>query len=130
MAPIEGLLVYGEAPPGQGLWLMDAPAYAPESLSGFAAAGANLGLFITGVGNSYGSALMPTVKLSANPDTAARLDRQLDFDASPVFRGEETLEAAADRLQALALEIASGSLTYAEILGDQGEAISRFGPAL
>ena len=123
-------MAYGEAPPRPGLWLMDAPAYAPESLTGFAAAGANLALFTTGVGNSYGSALMPTIKLSANPETATRLKQQLDFDASSILSAGETLDDARARLEATMLDIASGSLTFAEILGDQGEAISRFGAAL
>ncbi len=129
-SPIGGVLAYGEAPPGPGLWLMDAPSYAPESLTGFAAAGANLALFTTGVGNSYGSALMPTIKLSANPETATRLKQQLDFDASSILTAGETLDDASARLEATMLDIASGSLTFAEILGDQGEAISRFGAAL
>jgi altronate dehydratase large subunit len=128
--PIEGVLAYGEAPPGPGLWLMDAPAYAPESMTGFAAAGANLALFTTGVGNSYASALMPTFKLTANAETAARLGQQLDVDASPVLAGDQTLDQAAANLLATAVDIASGSLTFGEILMDQGEAISRFGAAL
>ncbi|MGI9452360.1 MAG: UxaA family hydrolase [Geminicoccaceae bacterium] len=129
-APIAGVLTYGEAPAGPGLWLMDAPAYAPESLTGFAASGANLALFTTGVGNSYSSALMPTIKLSANPETAARIAQQLDFDANSILTGKEVLGEAAARLLALMLDIASGSLTWAEILGDHGETISRFGEAL
>lgn len=129
-APISGVLAYGEAPSEPGLWLMDAPSYAPESLTGFAAAGANIALFTTGVGNSYGSALMPTIKLSANPETTARLSQQLDFDAGAVLTGRASLDDAAAGLQSLAVDVASGSLTWSEILGDQGETISRFGAAL
>ncbi len=129
-SPIEGVLAYGQAPSNPGLWLMDAPAYTPESLTGFAAAGANLALFTTGVGNSYGSTLMPTIKLSANPETVARLKQQLDFDGSGMLTTGEALDDAASRLEVTMLDIASGSLTFAEILGDQGEAISRFGAAL
>ncbi|MEM7042065.1 MAG: UxaA family hydrolase [Pseudomonadota bacterium] len=127
---ISGVLDYAEAPSESGLWLMDAPAYTPESLTGFAAAGANIALFTTGVGNSYGSALMPTIKLSANPETMTRLTQQLDFDARAVVDGDDTLESAAARLRATLLDVASGSLTFAEILNDQGDVISRFGPAL
>ena len=129
-APISGVLAYGEAPATPGFWLMDAPAYAPESLTGFAAAGANIALFTTGVGNSYGSALMPTIKLSANPETTARLAEQIDFDAGTVLAGVTTLEPQATKLLEIIFDIASGSLTFAEILGDQGEVISRFGAAL
>lgn len=129
-APIAGLLAYGEAPPAAGTWVMDAPAYAPESLGGFVAAGANLILFTTGVGNSYGSRLAPTLKVTANPETAARLDSQIDFDASAVFRGEESLDDAQRRLEALVGETAGGMLTWSETLSETDEVISRFGPAL
>ncbi|MGI9500344.1 MAG: UxaA family hydrolase [Geminicoccaceae bacterium] len=129
-SPIKGLVSYAEPPSGAGLWLMDAPAYAPESLTGFAAAGANLALFTTGVGNSYGSTLMPTLKLSANPETVVRIAQQLDFDASPVVTGAMTLDEASAMLEATMLDIASGSLTWAEILLDHDEIFSRFGSAL
>ncbi|MEM8950253.1 MAG: UxaA family hydrolase [Pseudomonadota bacterium] len=129
-SPIEGVLPYGETPTAPGLWLMDAPAYTPESLTGFAAAGANLALFTTGVGNSYGSALMPTIKISANPETANRLQQQLDVDASAVLSGGISLEEALADLRSHVVDIASGSLTWSEIFGDRDESISRFGAAL
>ena len=128
--PIQGVIAYGLAPPGPGVWAMDAPAYAPESLTGFTTAGCNLALFTTGVGNSYVSALMPTLKITANPATAARVTQQLDFDASAVFAGQESLDAAADRLVEHVLAVASGALTWGEILGDGDEVISRMGPVL
>jgi altronate dehydratase large subunit len=129
-SPIESLLDYAEAPAGPGLHVMDAPAYAPESVTGFVAAGANLVLFTTGVGNSYTSALAPTLKLSANPVTCERLKEQLDFDASAVFTGAEPIEAAAERLFELVRVTASGALTWGEILDDRDEVVSRFGPSL
>ena len=128
--PLQGLLSYGEVPPAAGLWAMDAAAYAPESLTGFTAAGCNLALFTTGVGNSYTSVLLPTIKLSANPETASRITTQIDFTGERVFTGEETLESAADRLLAQIAATASGELTYGEILGDCDEVISRFGASL
>jgi altronate dehydratase large subunit len=128
--PIQGVIPYGEGPPGPGVWAMDAPAYAPESLTGFTSAGCSMALFTTGVGNSYVSALMPTLKLTANPATAGRVTQQLDFDASAVFVGEESLEAAADRLALQLLTVASGALTWGEILGEGDEVISRFGAVL
>jgi altronate dehydratase large subunit len=128
--PIQGVIDYAAPPPGRGVWAMDAPAYAPESVTGFTAAGASMALFTTGVGNSYVSALAPTLKVTGNPATAARVTQQIDFDASPVFSGAESLEAAADRLQARLLEIASGALTWGEVLSESDEVISRFGSVL
>ena len=97
--------------------------------SAFAVAGAQVLLFTTGVGNSFTGALAPTVKVSANPETVARLPEQIDFDASAAFSGAETMDAVADRLQAMLLEIASGTLTWGELLIEGEEVISRFGPA-
>ncbi len=128
--PIAGVLGYGEAPGASGLFAMDAPAYSPESLTGFVAAGAQLLLFSTGVGNSYVSLLAPTIKLSANPVATQRLREQLDFDASAVFRGACTLDDAARDLFALLVDIASGSLTWGEVLGEGEEVVSRLGEAL
>jgi altronate dehydratase large subunit len=128
--PINGLLQYGEQPAAPGLYAMDAPAYAPESLSGFVAAGAQMLLFSTGVGNSYVSTLAPTVKLSANPVAAQRLREQLDFDASAVFRGEQSIDAAARELLERIVDIASGTLTWGEVLGEGDEVVSRIGEAL
>jgi altronate dehydratase large subunit len=129
-APVAGVIGYAEPPPGPGLYLMDAPAYAPESLTGFTAAGAQLLLFSTGVGNSFASALAPTIKLSANPRTCARLAQQLDYKASAVFTGEQSLGAAADELLGVLLETASGALTWGEVLNEGEEVVSRYGPVL
>lgn len=128
--PIEGLVGYGERPPGPGLWTMDASAYAPKSVTGFVAAGAQIVLFTTGVGNSYCSALAPTLKLSANPDTCAALGQQLDFEAGDAFRGRADLGAAGAGLMDRMLEIASGRLTWGEVLKEGDEVLSRFAPAL
>ncbi len=127
---ISGLLAYAEAPPAAGLYAMDAPAYSPESLSGFVAAGAQMLLFSTGVGNSYVSLLAPTLKLSANPVATLTLREQLDFDASAVFGGASSLDAAASDLLDLLIDVASGTLTWGEVLGEGDEVVSRMGEAL
>lgn len=127
---VRGVLAIAEPPSGPGLHVMDAPAYAPESLTGMVAAGAQLVLFTTGVGNSFVSAVAPTVKISGNPVAAKRLREQLDFDASGVFTGGETGELAAKRLFETVLDVASGTLTWGEVLDEGEEVISRMGPAL
>lgn len=128
--PIDGVVKYAEAPAGKGLYLMDQPAYSPESLTGFAAAGANILMFSTGVGNSFVNSLSPTIKISANPETCARLHQQLDFKAENVFNGVESMESAADRLWKVLLGVASGDATWGEILGEGEEVVSRFGITL
>lgn len=127
---IAGVPRYAESPTGPGLFAMDAPAYSPESLTGFVAAGAQLLLFSTGVGNGYVSTLAPTIKLSANPVAAARLQEQLDFDASRVFRAEWSMDDAAQDLLALVIDVASGTQTWGKILAEGDEVVSRIGEAL
>ncbi len=128
--PIQGLIGYGEPPSGAGLWLMDASAYAPKSVTGFVLSGAQIVLFTTGVGNSYVSAVAPTLKLSANPTTCAALTEQLDFDASAAFRGAASMEQTGRSLCDCTLDIASGQASWGEVLGEGDEVLSRFGPAL
>lgn len=128
--PIRSLLAHGERPSEPGLHLMDGPSFSPESLTGFAAAGAHLALFTTGPGNSFCSALMPTIKLTGHPETAARLRGQIDFDASSVFHGRETIAAAGERLAGLVFEIASGARTWGEVHGEGAEVLARSGPSL
>lgn len=128
--PIAGVLGVAESPKRAGVYVMDAPGFSPESMTGFAAAGAQVMLFTTGVGNSYCSAVAPTIKISARPDTVARLSTQIDFDASGVFEGRDDPDAAADRLYALLLEVCSGTRTWGELLGESGESIIRIGGSL
>lgn len=129
-APIRGVIEIADRVPGPGLYLMDAPAYAPESVGGLVASGAQIVLFTTGVGNSFVSGIAPTIKICANPVATRRLGEQLDFDASDVFERRATLEEAAQRLQGLMLEVASGMLTWGEILDEGEDVVSRLGPAL
>jgi altronate dehydratase large subunit len=128
--PFQGVVGYGEPPARAGLWAMDGAAYSPESMTGFVAAGAQLLLFTTGVGNSYVSALAPTIKISANPTSGQVLKEQLDFDASIAFLGRAELRSVGEALFEDMLAIASGQATWGEILGEGDEVISRFGPAL
>ena len=128
--PIAGVLGVAERPSRPGAYVMDAPAFSPESMTGFAAAGAQVMLFTTGAGNSYASAVAPTIKISARPETVERLSTQIDFDASAVFSGHEDVDAAADRLYALLIDVCSGTRTFAEILGEGGESLIRTGGSL
>ena len=128
--PIQSVLKYAEAPATPGLHAMHAATYAPESVSGFTASGANLILFTTGQGNSFVNLISPTIKISANPDTEARIKEQLDFTCPDVFSGEVSLEDAAPRFLELIIDVASGTKTWGEVLGEGEEVVSRFGGSL
>jgi altronate dehydratase large subunit len=122
---IDGLLAVAQKPSGGGLYLMDGPAFSPESMTGFTAAGAQLILFTTGPGNSFASALAPTVKISAQPEAVRRLPEQIDFDASGGLTRARSVAELGDELVAAILEVAEGTLTLGEILGEGLEVPTR-----
>jgi altronate dehydratase large subunit len=127
---IRALLRPAQRPQGPGLFLMDTPYFSPESITAMVAGGAQLVVFTTGAGNSYCSLVAPTVKLSANPDACVRLTEQIDIAATDVLRGTVSLDdmaaVALDRL----LDVASGTLTFGEIVGEGSEVVSRLGPSV
>ena len=127
---IRGLLAPAERPPGPGLYLMDTPLFSPESITAMVAAGAQLVLFTTGAGNSNCSLIAPTLKMSANVETCARLTEQIDIRAAGAISGIATLDGVADDAIAQMLDVASGTLTYGEIVGEGAEVVSRVGPSM
>lgn len=128
--PVTALIGYGERMEAPGLAAMDGPSYTPESLTGLVAAGAQLALFTSGVGNSYVSRIAPTIKITGNAATAARLTEQFDFACAGIMERPEEMAGATDALLERIAEVASGALTYGEILGEEDEVISRFGETL
>ena len=128
--PVQDVLGFAEPPSAGGLHLMDGPSYSPESMAGFVASGTQMILFTTGPGNSYCSLIAPTIKISAHPAACARLEGQLDFDASAVLEARMSLDAAADALFASLIDFASGALTWGEAAGQGSECFTRIGPSL
>jgi altronate dehydratase large subunit len=79
--------------------------------------------------NIMGCTVAPTIKVTANPRTAARLADNVDVDVSAMLAGE-TLQQAGGRLYGFAKEVCEGTLTSAEIFGDEDIAISRLQPTV
>jgi altronate dehydratase large subunit len=127
---IEGVLAPAQRPARRGLYLMDTPFFSPESITAMVAAGAQLVCFTTGAGNSYCSLVSPTIKMSAHPETCARLTEQIDLAAAGVLDGTHTMEAMTEQGFARLLDVASGSLTFGEIVGEGAEVVSRLGPSM
>ena len=128
--PLRGVLTYGEAPTATGLHFMDAPAPAVENLTAFAAAGCQLIFFGTGVGNPIGNMVTPTVKVSGNVNTLRSMPENIDFDASSILESGARVADVGDALYGYAIEVASGTLTSAELLDVRETAISRFAPTI
>jgi altronate dehydratase large subunit len=125
--PIEGCLGYGARPPHPGLWMMDAPAAAVENLTALAAGGCQIAAFVTGSGNPSGHTIMPTLKISANRETARVMPEHLDVDLSDLFHGGGSLAEGGARIGAAAAAVIAGTPTAAERLGFLHSNISRFG---
>jgi altronate dehydratase large subunit len=125
--PIEGLIGYGERPPANGLWLMDAPAAAVENLTAISACGAQAILFVTGSGNPVGHPITPTIKICANPQTVARMPEHVDADLSGIFTGTFDTQKGASRIAEVFAATVNGKETAAERLGYLESNISRFG---
>ena len=88
----------------------------PEGINQFAAHGAHLAMFTTGCGSTTGG-LIPVIKVIANPNRMQLIRDNADFDATPVVRGERTIEEMGQALYEEILAVASGKLTKSEIYG-------------
>jgi len=123
-APLQAVIGYGERPPGKGLVFMDAIGGGVPELTGLAAAGAQVLLFVTGTGHPTGNPVAPTIKVTGNPRTANRFAPSIDLDLGAVLTGEATLDEAADWLWAELLAVLAGRRTGNETLGDVETAIT------
>lgn len=128
--PVQGVLEYAYPVPGPGLWVMDTPAPAAESLTGLAAGGAHVILFSTGQGNIAGFPTVPVIKVSAHPETVKRMKPNIDFDASAIIAEDKTIEMIGQELLNHLVKIANGRLTKAEVLNEGVWAISRIEPTV
>jgi len=112
-----GVLDKAVAPTGPGLWYMDTSSAAAEAVTLWAAAGFVAHFFPTGQGNVIGNAILPVIKLTANPRTAGDMSEHIDFDCSAILRGEMTLDQAGDKLLDMLVRTCEGRRTAQEVLG-------------
>jgi len=115
--PLQGVLDYAEAPAGKGYYVMDTPGQDVESITGMTAGGAQIVIFTTGRGTPTGSPIAPVIKITANPRTFKKMEDNIDFNASMVLEGTETIREACERLFKEMKEVVNGKLTKAEALG-------------
>ncbi|HVZ45422.1 MAG TPA: UxaA family hydrolase [Ramlibacter sp.] len=127
---ISGVLAYGERPSGPGLFLMDAPAPATENITALAAAGAQVILFGTGMVNTIGSPIAPTIKICGNPNSCRTMGPHIDVDLGDVIDGTAGLDDAAEKIVRALSGVLNGEPTCCEVLGELEVAISRIGPSI
>lgn len=106
LAPVVGVLDYGEQVVKHGLNLLTGSGNDQVSCTNLVAGGATMILFTTGRGNPYGSPV-PTVKIASNSRLAANKKNWIDFNAGQILDGV-SMEEAAEKLFRLVLDVASG----------------------
>jgi altronate dehydratase large subunit len=129
--PIVGAVDYAE-PIGDepGLWLMDTPGHGGESITGIAAAGAQVMSFSTGGGHTINHPLMITMRLTGNRESWEKMNETMEVDVSDMFEGT-SLDVAGERLLNEVLDICDGKMTKAEALKEfNAFAINRCGPSV
>jgi (2R)-sulfolactate sulfo-lyase subunit beta len=126
-ARVAGVLGPAEmpAPDARGLYFMDTSSAAAECVTLMGAAGAALHLFTTGQGNIIGNPIVPVLKITANPRTAASMSEHIDVDISPVLTGSMGLDEAGDAILEMMVRTANGRLTAAEALGHREFVLTR-----
>ena len=124
-APIQGVLEYSEAPKKKGLWLMFEPGLDVESMTGLAAAGAQVLIMTTGRGSPTGNPVSPVIKICGNPKTCDWMKCNIDVDASSIITENKSVDDVAQILWKKLIDVCNGEQTQAEILGFEDIAIWR-----
>lgn len=126
---IRGVIKVAQRPAEPGLWLMDSVPDAhfmqfgytnpndSEGIMDLISGGSQIVLFVTGRGSVIGSPVAPLIKITGNRTTYQRMNEDMDFDASGVLCGGESMDGAADRLCDLVCSVASGHRSKPEALG-------------
>ena len=89
----------------------------PMTMSQMAAAGAQMVVFVSGCGGTFGHAITPFIKVTGNPEIYRRMADDMDIDASTVISGQESIESVGKRIFKEMIDVASGKLTLGETLG-------------
>jgi altronate dehydratase large subunit len=100
------------------------------SVTGMVAAGAQVVVFTTGLGTPVGSPIAPVVKVSSNSSIYERWKDNIDVNAGAILDGEETLQSMGEQIFEEIVDVASGKLTKAEVLGHREFAIHTINPTV
>jgi len=132
--PIQGVLEFSQRRlqkvPGPGLYLQDGTHFEPHAFSCMAAAGAQIIVFTTGRGATLGHAIVPLIHVCSHPETYERMKDDMDINAGTIIQGKESVESVGKRIFNEILEVASGKLTRAELLGYNNFAVYHRDPRL
>ncbi|MBM4313134.1 MAG: altronate dehydratase [Deltaproteobacteria bacterium] len=128
--PLQAVIDYAMPVTKKGLVWMDTPGHDIEQITGMVAGGCHIVVFTTGRGSCCGSPIAPTIKVATNTAMYEKMRDNMDMNAGTVLTGSESVAEAGARIFAELLQVASGTLSRAEVLGFNDFAIRRIGPSL
>ena len=79
----------------------------------------------SGRGTPTGNPIVPVIKITGNKLTFAKMEDNIDLDASPLIYGTKTLDELGGELLQMVVDTACGKQTKAEALGFTEMAIAR-----
>ena len=115
--PVREVLEQAERPTQKGAVVMDTAGYDISSVTSMVAGGCQVVIFTTGRGTPTGNAIVPVMKVTANEHTYRWMEDNMDYDLSPIIRGEKTPQEMGAELLDEIVAIANGKLTKAEAYG-------------
>lgn len=74
--------------------------------------------------------MAPTVKVTANPETALAMQPNIDVNVSDVFQSIITVKEGGERLAEYVGKVVNGKKTRSEILGEEEIALNRIQPTV
>ncbi len=126
--PVTEVIDYAAEPSRKGLVVMDTPGSDIFSLTGMAAAGAQIMLFTTGRGSPAGFPVVPVIKIASNSELFEWMKDDMDVNAGRIVKGVP-IDRAADELVDLIRHVAEGEQPRAEANLQDCFAIHTVGPA-
>jgi altronate dehydratase large subunit len=123
--PIQAVFSPGQMIDVRGTVVMDTVAYDVASVADMTAAGSQMTLFTTGMGNPVGNPIAPVLKVTGNRKTFEWNNDFMDFDTSATITNKKTVHELGEELLALIVEVCNGKKVKAEEWGMTEIAINR-----
>ena len=125
---VNEVIEYAAAPTKKGLIIMDTPGSDIFSMTGEAAAGAQVIIFTTGRGTPVGFPILPVIKVATNSKLFEAMSDDMDLNAGRVVEGM-SIRAVSEELNELLTRVVNGEKTKAEINRQDVLSIHTVGPA-